>query len=263
MKTPKASVDTVRTLLFALACCAGSNGLVYAEDVVPSKDQSDDQINVWVDNAPLELFISQLALITDRDVSIDGELSGQVSGRFNGSMIDTLGAVGKQFPVLFDLDDGVLGAVADSNRSSATIALGDIALGDEMEAALLDDVLPGNELQIRPAEVIISGHPAYVGRVAKVLLSAVARSDTKAIAAISTTTAASVVEENAAVADPKVSEPVVGKATIGKAAQMILDEAAQEVEDAKPADTTTASVVAETTTTEIRWVTDIPGYETF
>ncbi|MFK8079459.1 MAG: hypothetical protein AB8B97_04175 [Granulosicoccus sp.] len=261
-------MNIVKTLSKVTSCAllvlAFNPGIapVQAEDIVPAKDQSDEQISIWVDDAQLELFISQLAQITGRDVAIDGELQGQVSGRFNGSITDTLGAVSEQFSVLFDLDDSTLGAVASTSRSSATIAMGSVELDEQLESELMGSVLPGNKLEIRDSEILVSGHPSYVSRLAKVMISAVARADkdpvTK-IVATADTDLVRVVDD----ADTPEPEPVMDSA-----AEQILAEAAREVEAATASQATSqvssqATRIADSDPEEILWVTDIPGYETF
>ncbi|MFK7996262.1 MAG: hypothetical protein AB8B87_19140 [Granulosicoccus sp.] len=261
MNTSKVSSNTVRTILLALSCCVGG-GLAHAEDVLPSEVQSDANISVWVDNASLDFFVSQLALITGRDAAIQGELQGQISGRFNGSMVDTLKTVEDQFPVLFDLDDKVLGVVAETGRSSASIALGKATLDDQMKASLLNDLLPGNELDINDDEVTISGHPSFVSRLAKELISVVARSEPKVAQQISVATegmepSVSALQTVDSVLDAEV-KPL--ETVIDSAAQAILDDAIKEIEASKASETVS---IAESSPKQIRWVTDIPGYETF
>lgn len=240
MNNSRVMRNSFSTTVLALLCCVGASA-VSAEDIVPAKVQSDAQISVWVNNASLDVFVSQLAVITGRDASIDGELQGQVSGRFNGTMIDTLNTVGERFPILFDLDDSILGVVAETKRTNATIALGEVALDEQVKGSLLSGMLPGNSVDIREDEVVVSGHPSFVNRIAKVVTLAVARSEPIAISA----------------GDDKVQtlEPV-----FDVAAQEILDEAALEILAVEPSVTASTS---QSSSGEIRWVTDIPGYETF
>jgi len=245
----------------ALSFFAGA-AVIQADDAVPSRLQTDEQISVWVDDASLSLFIVQLASITGREATIQGDLTSRISGRFNGSLVDTLAAVGEQFGVLFDLDEDTLGAVPYSDRSSATIALGSVVLDEPLKTTLAEGLIAGNRLDIRESEVVVSGHPSFVSRQAKTLISAIAR-PTSEPGATEQFSASSVVdqlfEDGAGRADlvqsSEVAEPV-----LDAAAPVILDEAAGEIDAAQPLE---AAAVSKSAPREIRWVTDIPGYETF
>lgn len=282
MNTSKATTTAFNTFALAFVCCVSASTLL-AEDIVPDKFQSDAQINVWVDNASLDLFVSQLAVITGRDASIEGNLQGKVSGRFNGSMMDTLSDVGEQFPVLFDLDDNVLGAVTETERSNATIALGGVALDEQTKTILLDRLLPGNRLDMRNDEVVVSGHPSFVNRIAKTVTLAVARAE-PAMAVQATKTSnefaldvpiastetddpsvatddTSLAIDDASIAtDATIEDVQSNDIVIDTASQLILDEAANESLRVGSPETAFAN---ELKTDGILWVTDIPGFETF
>lgn len=268
---------------FLVFVCGCSAVVAHAEDVVPARAQSDAQISVWANNAPLELFISQLAGMTGRRVAIEGTLDGQVSGRFNGTMIDTLNAVREQHQMLFDLDQKVLGVVADSERSSATIALGGSSIDDVLPTSLSSVSLEGNEIQLREGEVVVSGHPEFVQRVAKLVTTSIADAGQKSdiqratdepslsaevpvdpVAEVSADSATDVPVDAVAEAPAEVAaalpppeadtafEPVADAA-----ASVILEQAAEESLSGDASDTAASSPQP------ILWVTDIPGYETF
>ena len=199
------------------------------DDVIPPEQQSDEQISVWVDDAALDLFVSQLATITGREAQVEGDLTATVSGVFNGSMLDALAEVREQTPVIFDMDDTSLAVMPESARLSATVALGTTTSDDQLLKTLMTDMPPGNDILVRDGEALISGHPSFVERVAKTMTVAYAKSE-----------------------KTDLTEPVV----VSSAVQAIPSEDAAEPD---------ASVETETVSTPrpIRWVTDIPGFDTF
>ena len=205
-------------------------------DVVPPEQQSDERISVWVDDASLSLFVSQLATITGRDAQVEGEMAATVSGTFNGSVLDALSEVREQTPVIFDMDETSLAVAPESARSSATVVLGTSASDDQLLKTLMTDMPPGNDILVRDGEALISGHPAFVQRTAKTMTVAYAKT--------------------------AVTEPVV----VSAAAQVIPSEDITEPDKAVQ----TEAVQTEAVQTEaaskpkpIKWVTDIPGFDTF
>lgn len=227
---------------------------VHAEDIVPAQAQSDAQIAVWADNAPLELFVSQLALITGRKSDIEGELEGQVSGRFNGSMAETLAALGEKHSVLFELDEGMLSAVPETARSSATIALGEGEFAEGVKTGLLSGLLSGNEVDMGEEEITVSGHPDFVQRVVAAVSSMVADADTSSSASTDTPVASNEVIQ------PKVAN----ESGVVLASEPVKDVASQEMLQNDDADVSPSSLAGSSSLPKtIEWVTDIPGYETF
>lgn len=231
----------------------------HAQNIVPAKVQSDEQVTVWVNNAPLKTFVSQLATITGRKAYVIGELEGTVSGRFNGSMAETLSTVGEAYPVLFELDENSLAAVSDSEKSEATIALNETVDEQAMQSTLSADLLPGNDVQVGNGEVVVSGHPEFVRRMSASVASYIdgsysaettadAESDTNSDADTGVEVAQSGVVDNN---DNSVlnADPVVDVAT----SQMINN-------DSKDVSAVNQS---ETVSRKIRSVTDIPGFNTF
>ena len=217
------------------------------DDVVPPELQSDEQISVWVDDASLGLFVSQLATITGREAQVEGDMTATVSGIFNGSMLDALSEVREQTPVIFDMDETRLAVVPESARSMTTVTLGTTAADDQLLKTLMTDMPPGNDILVRDGEALISGHPAFVERTAETMTVAFGKIEKVENAAKA---AEAAIGEKAAKAD--LTEPVVADA----ATQVMLRE------DVAVSD---ASVQTETASTPrpIRWVTDIPGYDTF
>lgn len=189
-------------------------------------DLQNAQVSVWVDNASIDFVVGQLAYLSGRQSIIDGELSGRVSGRFSGSMGATLTALSTTYPVLFDVDDKSLHAVSSDSRSSVSIALDDPELVSKYESEWLDGVLPGNTVEFREDAIWLSGHPAFVKRRA--------RSITSSIATDGLRLPASVVNDAGATA-------------------MLRD--IQEEAQPTPA--------RAQLTKPIKWVTDIPGFNTF
>lgn len=202
------------------------------------EDAIDTQVDVWVDSAPLHLFIEQLAQMTGRIAEVQEGLAGKISGRFNGSMTDTLGAVHNQFPVLLYLDDKTLGIVDQDRLVSATIMTGEGVLDPAMASDLVVGLLPGNSIDVRAGEVLVRGHPSFVNRMASMLASAMR-------------------EIERAEEDP--SSPINDVATLAidpSALQVHSDESGSE-EDAE------VPTVEQTTRKTYLWVTDIPGFDTF
>jgi len=256
-----------RKTLLIMGVCAGLC-VVQADDVVPANVQSDAHISVWVDNAPLNLFVSQLALITGRKAAIAGELEGLVSGRFNGSMVDTLSDVGDQYPVLFDLDDSTLSATSDAERSSATIAIGEASLDESLKARLLDGLIPGNSVEMREREVVVSGHPTFVNRTAKEVTSAAARLEQNT--GESSAQKLVVMGDNTAMSGEVDATQDVQEPVIDAAAQLLVDDEIADAvgedrsaEPSEPSEPSEPTSVVDSQSGGVQWVTDIPGYETF
>ena len=196
------------------------------DNVVPPERQSDERISVWVDDASLGIFVSQLATITGREARIEGDMTATVSGIFNGSMLDALEEVREQTPVIFDMDETSLAVVPESARSSATVVLGTTTSDDQLLKTLMTDMPPGNDILLRDGEAFISGHPAFVERTANTMIVAFAKTD--------------------------LTEPVV----VSAAAKVMQSEDVTEPDESVQTETASAPK-------PIRWVTDIPGFDTF
>jgi len=255
-------------MVLLLASIGLSSTVSFAEEILPANTQSDEQISLWVNNAPLSLFIAELAYITGRKASIEGEIEGQVSGRFDGSMEETLNSLGEKYPVLFDLDDTMLAMAPLGALNTASISLGDVALADAVKSTLLAGVLQGNSVQLLDGEIRVSGHPEFVRR----LTAEVALQMTDAGEPDDTVNllgeVANVPESNSIALD---SPSVAGDGLPSEPAATVEDVAASEiinaVSDESAADSFTSATSSESadesSARRYRWVTDIPGFETF
>ncbi len=218
--------NCVPAILLLTAVCFGH---AMADDAVPPKSQSDDAINLWVNNAPLELFVAQLASVTGREASIDGDLVGVVSGTFDGSIADTLSSIEAQHGVLFDLQDSTLSAVPDVARTQLAFALNG-PMDDELRQNILADGLAGNVVDIGETEVMISGHPSFVERMGAKLTQGLLIAD-----------------------DQTANEPQV--VVDAAASVMVSEELAPE--------TRSETASTDGSAKPILSVTDIPGFHTF
>ena len=226
--------------LFSAAAIAAESTAVVPTEATPTaadstaatstaEGQSGDApaINVWVDSAPLSLMIEQLGSISGKQVTIDGELEGQVSGRFSGSLDETLERLSLSHGVLFDMQEGTLAAASQDESSSVSIALSEPAFADTLAQSLgsMLSEQQGNRIEFREDAVRISGHPGFVKRTAKLV----------------TTTLGDVsAQENETLSDA------------GSQAML------QDIQEEELPASERASL-----TKPIRWVTDIPGFTTF
>lgn len=186
-------------------------------------DTTDTEVNIWVDNAPMALFIEQLAGLSGRTAEIDAALAGTISGRYLGSINDTLRVVSGDFSVLFDVDKTVIRAADQSAKTSASIPLGGTKLEAEVIDNLSSQLFPGNTIEFEKATVRVTGHPAFVQRLSLLVGKEIA-----------------VAREAFAVID--------------RASNAILEDIKQDAEE-----TETQTNVSRS----IDWVTDIPGFNTF
>lgn len=197
---------------------------------MPSANAADEaEINIWVDNASLNLFVSQLASISGKTSQIEGVLPGIISGRFTGSVEQTLNALSNSYPILFDLEGDVLRAIDKSALSNVSIAMSDASFGDTFKAGLDDPMIPGNSIEFREDSIHVSGHPSFVKRSAGRITAELANFEA--------------IENMAAVVD------------IGSK---------EMINDIKPVSATDETVAKiEEGQRPILSVTDIPGYNTF
>lgn len=269
MKSKKPGCYFRIALLAVVSSC--SVALVHAEDIVPGVEQSDEQVSVWAKDASLELFVSQLAGMTGRRTAIASGLEGRVSGRFNGSMVDTLNTVSEQHQMLFDLDKNVLGVVAESARENAKVPLTGSSIDDVLQGSLSSVRLRGNEIELHEDAVVVSGHPEFVKRVAKLVATSVAdarpdsdppkATDEPALVdpvAEVLADAATEASADSLSALPSESETYIESEQVTDAAASVMLEQAEEESLAGDVSDTTAS-----SPRAIRWVTDIPGFDTF
>lgn len=258
-------------LLAIVVCCPGFAADTGNDDVVPPRVQSDDRINVWVNEAPLSLFVSQLATITNRTAAVDGDISGTVSGQFNGSLTETLITLSEQAPVIFDLSNTSLGVVPESSRQTLTVALADTSLDDAELKALIADIPPGNDIAILDTAIQISGHPTYVQRMAAMISPVDTTIDEPVDEPVDESLAQSSVDQVIEdTSQPEVSDQLVAS-----------DELQDDVVDVQVEQTTVTDLAAQQLLSDdadsealvtdetasaskpIRSVTDIPGFFTF
>ena len=146
--------------LFLAACLSLAMPAVSAAEI--SADEAD--VNIWVDNASLELFISQLASLSGKTPQIEGVQPGIISGRFTGSVEQALNVLSNKYPILFDVEGDVLRAIDKSALSNVSIAMSDTSLGDVFKSELDGDLIPGNRIEFREDSIWVSGHPSFVKR---------------------------------------------------------------------------------------------------
>lgn len=268
----------VRLAYLAVGVLSTATLQVYAAEALTDPVDGDTSINLWVDRAPLDLFIVELATTIGREAVIEAPLDGQVSGRFNGKLNDTLAQLSEQYSLLFDVDDRVLGAVPESARSNASVALVNVDLDDSVALALLDNLLPGNTVDLHEDMVTVSGHPSFVKRAARYVATEVSLAeqaaseftldlsldsdvqidviaDVDAIADVNPVgdvevvadVAADVAVDVAATADAEIN-------SIDTAAQVMVDDSLQSNQEAQQ---------DQSVSNKIEWVTDIPGFDTF
>lgn len=217
------------TLQFRPLCVAAC--LVLATPQINAQETSADDaaVNIWVDNASLDLFVKQLASISGKTPQIEGVLPGIVSGRFKGSVEQTLNSLSDSYPVLFDVEGDVLRAIDKVSLSNVSIAMADKTLDDSFKSELDNQLLPGNTIEFREDSIRLSGHPSFVKRSASRITAELADTEARANVATVVDTAAN---------------------------EMINDIKADQKGDE-------TVVTAERIRRPILSVTDIPGYTTF
>lgn len=265
------------------------------ETLATNVSTSDAPINLWVRNAPMAMVASQLAQLSGMSLHIDGVLEDQkVSGRFTGTLEQNLSSLSRDYGVLFDVDETTVSAVAEQAGASVSIALAQPEFAEALEADLSPDTLAGNEVEFREDAVRVAGHPAFVRRTARRITGSLAElgSSLDAVAAIAAAMPTSQEVENAVLENPvqasaleavetevaesaQVSALETAETEVVESAQVsALEQTGPESEGVIPDSGTTAMVkdIAEESlpaneqarlSKPIRWVTDIPGFETF
>ncbi len=262
-KAVAASVALSGLVLFATASQADSvvpaNG-----EALPGNADSDPEVSFWVDRAPLKLVIRQLASLSGRNAEMEEPVETDevikteevaegeevsdtrdfaevlVSGRFSGSLGDTLAKLSADYPVTFDLDGKTLRAMNGNARSSVSIAMLSTTFDETFMNELLASSGAGNSVEFREDAVRVSGHPAFVKRQAGYITSALATAEARLNADSLAATAESAPTTATSMADSGSAEVLVDIQDEGK-------PPAEQANLSKP----------------IRWVTDIPGYNTF
>jgi len=205
-----------------------------------SNELGQEPVSIWVDNAPLELVVDQLASLSGRQFHTDGKLEGQVSGSFSGTLEMTLRTIAQSYPLLFDIRPEQLSVVDINNRSSTTIALGQIKLDETTKQALLADVPFGSDVVIREADVLISGHPDFVIRTADALTMYLTETSKAVLLQASSESLNNTSVDNA-------SETLLTELQQSEDFQQATNQQAQTTQLSRP----------------ILWVNDIPGFNTF
>ncbi len=269
--------------LVLLASVSQADTAVLASgEALPVEIASDPEVSFWADAAPLGLVIRQLAHLSGRSAEIQqiieteelaaikgpAEAEGAagvevataveelaeteenteirefadilVSGRLSGSLGSTLVKLSADYPVVFDLDGETLRAMSAYARSNVSIAMLSPALDEKFKSELLASSGAGNTVEFREDAVRVSGHPDFVKRQAAYITKAMATAEARLKAENLTETTESASTQAISIADSGSTEVLVD----------IQDEAKPPAEQAnlsKP----------------IRWVTDIPGYNTF
>lgn len=231
-------------MLLPLSPAASAQTSALAESVPGSAQSEQAQIILWFDAAPLDLVITRLADISGRAVETDGVPLMRVSGRLNGSLEDALEALSVRHPVLFDVTDDTLSATSSEFVTNVSILAPSQDLDEAFKRQLLDHRGAGNQLEFRDDSVRVSGHPAFVGRTAmlinKTIIDPGLRDSTQGAMNSARSPAENPLPGAAATLD----------AGAGELLADIRDEAKAPAEQA-------------TLVRPIRWVTDIPGFDTF
>lgn len=230
---------------------------------------ADETISIWVDNAPLQMVIKELGLLSGKQVSMPDNLDGHVSGRFGGSMENTLDSIAESHAVLFDVGDETLDVVDAKQKISATVALDDEALPETFQTILQYAAIGGNQVQFREGEVSVSGHPAFVSRTTKTVTAQLAGSGKEAL--VSTDESVALTE------DIVLAEPVTQSVAQEENLATVQEDSDVEIEAVTVASESSTQAEAQDNQSitlqqqedavslpkPIRWVTDIPGFNTF
>lgn len=174
----------VRAACLLVAACGVFSSATLADEMAKAAE-----LNLWVSGAPAHLVFEQIAKLSGRQAVVDSAVVGEVSGRFSGSVEDTLSAVAEQIPALVDINDTVISVVSEQNRIVSSVVLGDSVIEAQQRSALLDNIMPGNVVDFREDEIVVSGHPEFVRRKARAVTAALAdveqvsnENDAKAVA---------------------------------------------------------------------------------
>lgn len=243
-------------LLMTLCCSALAGGPLLADTTEAKAAQADSaapELSLWIKDAPMSLIVRQLAQSSGREAAIEGTLDTPVSGRFTGSLEQTLAELAAGYPVLFDLDESALHAVDSESGSSVSIAVVSDELSEDFKTALFEQLVPGNDIEIRADAVRVSGHPDFVKRATGFITGALADNGARQIVELKSKVGIEGAVEGLAGAADNVDQ-AAGVAVIDAGSDEMLADMADEGKPA--ADQATLSK-------PIRWVTDIPGYDTF
>ncbi|MFK7893430.1 MAG: hypothetical protein AB8B63_21620, partial [Granulosicoccus sp.] len=177
------AIDYCETLVTAMARFIRPRSFVlsvfFASQLI-SVSQADDSgapvttLDLWLNSAPADVLVGEIAEITGRDSDIGGDLEAVVSGRYTGSAHSILDAVAREHPVLFDIDDSTISAVPDAQRTVSSIVADEEPLDVAVRESITARLLSGNSVEFTDSEIVVTGHPRFVNRTARELSSALA-----------------------------------------------------------------------------------------
>ena len=149
-------------LVMCLVSLVGTSNSVSAGDLNKS-------IDLWMNEAPLTHVIHQLAELSGGDANITGSVDGLVSGRFSGTVADTLETLSEEHDVLFDMQGDTLNATSKRALSEVSMVMAGAELNDTLKSSMQNGLMPGNAIDIQDELVKLSGHPDFVKRMARQL----------------------------------------------------------------------------------------------
>lgn len=216
-----------RTIKLSFVLCLGFF-LNTATNV--SASELNKTIDLWMNDAPLTHVIHQLAELSGGKANITGALEGQVSGRFYGTVAQTLQTLSQEHDVLFDLQDDILHATSNRALSEVSIVMPGAALNDTLRSSMQSTLMPGNNIDVQDELVKLSGHPDFVKRTARLLaaeLAMIHENETKAVDSVETVEAPEQVEDDLKIEEAATESILKDEST---------DVADQVVEPVKPVD---------------------------
>lgn len=154
-------------LVMCLVSLVGTSNSVSAGDLNKS-------IDLWMNEAPLTHVIHQLAELSGGDANITGSVDGLVSGRFSGTVADTLETLSEEHDVLFDMQGDTLNATSKRALSEVSMVMAGAELNDTLKSSMQNGLMPGNAIDIQDELVKLSGHPDFVKRMARQLAAELA-----------------------------------------------------------------------------------------
>lgn len=154
-------------LVMCLVSLVGTSNSVSASDLNKS-------IDLWMNEAPLTHVIHQLAELSGGDANITGSVDGLVSGRFSGTVADTLETLSEEHDVLFDMQGDTLNATSKRALSEVSMVMAGAELNDTLKSSMQNGLMPGNAIDIQDELVKLSGHPDFVKRMARQLAAELA-----------------------------------------------------------------------------------------
>ena len=127
-----------------------------------------------MNEAPITHVIHQLAELSGGDANITGAVEGQVSGRFSGTVAETLKTLSEEHNILFDMQGDTLNATSKRALSEVSMVMAGAELNDTLKNSMQSGLMPGNAIDIQDELVKLSGHPDFVKRIARQLAAELA-----------------------------------------------------------------------------------------